>query len=141
MATASTRAPARPARRLQPDRVSRFQISASAWRPSAPLDGGTDGQPIDVSDLMIVTPYLPGRDRIDFSDFDPPVVFEVRAAFRYFDRFVVVCRVEDEITAHHLFGLGVRAVNHARLPVAHRDMAPALLLTLVASAVLAFGLG
>src|SRR5262249_12478874 len=85
------------------------------------------------------SPFLPGLDRINLSDFDPPIVFEMRAAFRYFDGFVVIARVDYEITAHNFFGFGVWAVNHARLAVAHRDVASAFFFELVASDEFAFG--
>src|SRR5262249_32053023 len=134
-ATALTRAPSRPARRLRPDPVSLPRRCASAWRSSAPPDGGTDDQPIDVCGLTIVMTYSPGldRDRLDLPDFDPPVVFQVRAAFRRFDGFVVVGRVDDEITAHYLFGFGVWAVHRARLAVTHRDVAAPFVFELIAS--------
>src|SRR5262245_37368470 len=74
---------------------------------------------------------------IDLPDFDPPIVFEVRAVYRGFDGFFVIVCVDDEITAHHLFGFGVWAVNHARLAIANRKVAAALVLELIAPAVLA----
>jgi hypothetical protein len=48
-------------------------------------------------------------DRINLFDFNPPVVFQMRTAFRGFDSIVVIGRVDDEITSHHLFGLGIKA--------------------------------
>src|SRR5215475_9251192 len=62
MAIASMRAPSRPSQRLRPDRVSRCRRSASAWRSSAPRDTGTDDQPTDRCDLMIVKPYELSRE-------------------------------------------------------------------------------
>src|SRR4030095_7279946 len=123
-------------------RASLSRRCASALRSSAPPDGGTDDRPIDVFDPTIVMTYSPGRgrDRLALPGFDPPVVFQVRAAFRRFYGFVVIGRVDDEITAHYLFGFRVWAVDNARLAVAHRDVAAALLSELVASNIFAFGL-
>src|SRR5690349_673862 len=76
---------------------------------------------------------------MSLSDFDPAAVFQVRAAFRYLDRFIIVGRVDDKISTHDLFRLGVWAIDHARLAISHRDVTAAFILELVAAYEFSFG--
>src|SRR5262245_4238245 len=76
---------------------------------------------------------------LDLSHLNPATVSQVWAAFRCFNRFVIIGRLDDEITSHYLFGFSVRAVNHARHTIAHRDVAPPFVFEFLAAAEFTFG--